>query len=588
MMFSSGAPVLRRDYAGAFYERLEVSDSSLNLERLNNGAPLLDSHRDGSLSDVIGKVERAWIEGSEAMAEVRFANTEAGNLAMQLVKDGIVNSVSVGYRIDEMRDDTKDGENVRTYTATKWTPFELSAVSLPAEIGAGFRNENVNETYEVEITTPETIATTNVAENETRMNKTESETAILAERKRASEIRTAVRTARLDDSFADEMIDQGVSADAARASVLQKMSEQPMIQAHNTDVRSFSVGSSNFEKRRDAMVEAIAHRADKTMPLSNDARQFAGLSLLGMVERHVGRQLGESEASLAKRAMSTSDFPLLLSNAGEKILQARYKVSPRSYKTWCGADSLRNYKPTKSLRSGDLSSLVEREEGAEFTYGSMGEEQELVQLKDYGKMFAFTSQAIVNDDLRALQMVMAESAATASRLENRKANLALSSNPTMADGVALFHATHGNLMTAAAINETSLAEGFKLMRKQRSVNAEELLNLRPATLIVGPDKEVEARRMVTSISAVSSSTVNPFGNAGLELCVDAELTGSQWYLAANPNEIGTVTMFTLDGNSMPSIQNRVNWNTNSLELKIEHTIAAAAVDWRGIVKNAGA
>ena len=44
---------------GEYQEELEVTDTALRMERLNNGAPFLNSHGQWDLDDVIGVVERA-------------------------------------------------------------------------------------------------------------------------------------------------------------------------------------------------------------------------------------------------------------------------------------------------------------------------------------------------------------------------------------------------------------------------------------------------------------------------------------------------------------------------------------------------
>ena len=58
--------MLRRGAGGSYYEELRLGDA-VNMERLNSGAPLLNSHRAGSLSDIVGVVDRAWIDEKEGV-----------------------------------------------------------------------------------------------------------------------------------------------------------------------------------------------------------------------------------------------------------------------------------------------------------------------------------------------------------------------------------------------------------------------------------------------------------------------------------------------------------------------------------------
>jgi hypothetical protein len=50
-------------FDGPYFEELEVSDRAVDLSRMNNGAAVLNAHGTWDVNDVIGVVERAWIDG---------------------------------------------------------------------------------------------------------------------------------------------------------------------------------------------------------------------------------------------------------------------------------------------------------------------------------------------------------------------------------------------------------------------------------------------------------------------------------------------------------------------------------------------
>lgn len=126
--FSSESPVAR--WFGS--EILSHDKGAVNLERMNSGrANLLVNHDPG---DWVGVIESARIDGDKVgRAVVRFGNSTRANEIFRDVKDGILTSVSVGYSIDEMKltKQNKNGED--EYTATRWTPFESSLVTIPAD-----------------------------------------------------------------------------------------------------------------------------------------------------------------------------------------------------------------------------------------------------------------------------------------------------------------------------------------------------------------------------------------------------------------------------------------------------------------------
>lgn len=570
--FSTGAKGLRRGWDGDFYEELSMEAGHVDMSRLQAGAPLLASHDSQNLNAVIGVVEKAWLEGNAGKAVVRFSSDPEAEKIYQKVKERVLRNVSIGYQVRKYEDVSKKGDSIPTYRAVDYSIHEISIVPIGFDAAAQIRNQSSETHTEVEI----------INEGITMSTKTTTE--IKAEEKqRMNEIRTAVRSAKLEETYADELCNQDITADQARKMVFEKMATAPQV----SNTVSVEVGNGSQQKMQDGLTDAIATRLDKTFKSSSDTRAFDGKSLVRNIEQYLGRQLGETDAGLAKRAMSSSDFPLILANAANKAAQNRYILAPKSFSQWTSSETLRDYKEASRLRAGDFPELLERPEGGEILHGSFGEEKEVVQLKDYSRMVAFTSQSVVNDDLKLLAQVANEGGLSAARKENKLCYDALkSTTQIMADGAVLYHASHGNLGTAGVISETTVAEAYKLMRKQRSVDGSDPLSTVPRFLITGPDIEIAAMKFLATVNASQTSNVNVFSGK-MELIVDAQITGNQYFFAADPSQIPTVTIFRLEGQEMPSILSRVHFETSSLQLKVEHVCSARAMDWRGLVKNAG-
>lgn len=128
---------------GSFTEELEVSNKAVNMERLNAGsAPFLAMHNAFELEAVLGVVEKAWIdeEKSEGRAIIRFGkDDEKIDKVWNLVAQGIIRNISVGYTVEEYEVYEEIGEKI--FRAVKWTPLELSAVTVPADAKATVRAE---------------------------------------------------------------------------------------------------------------------------------------------------------------------------------------------------------------------------------------------------------------------------------------------------------------------------------------------------------------------------------------------------------------------------------------------------------------
>lgn len=144
VVMSTGAPVIRRDWLeGDYIEELEISPKAIRMDRLNNAAPLLDSHDiSGGVGAILGSVVpgSARIERGALWGRVRFSSSDRGERAFRDVKDGILRSVSVGYITHKYA--TDDTTSPPTRRATDWEVYELSAVAIPADATAGFRSLN--------------------------------------------------------------------------------------------------------------------------------------------------------------------------------------------------------------------------------------------------------------------------------------------------------------------------------------------------------------------------------------------------------------------------------------------------------------
>ena len=125
-------------------EILDHGPEAADLSRLNSIGVLLYNH---NRDKVLGKVRRAWIENQRGMAEVEFDADEASEVIFQKVKSGTLKGVSIGYRIDALEEvrqgkTSADGRFTGPCdVARRWTPFEISVVSVPADATVGVGRE---------------------------------------------------------------------------------------------------------------------------------------------------------------------------------------------------------------------------------------------------------------------------------------------------------------------------------------------------------------------------------------------------------------------------------------------------------------
>lgn len=146
VIFTTGAPVPRVDYwTGQRYtEVLSLKPEHLRLERLDSGAPLLDSHSAYSVGDVLGAVVPGSVrlEKKQGICTLRFSKRDAVTPIWLDVVDGIIRFVSNGYRTYKYEEETPKGaDKIPIRTAIDWEPFEVSMVPMPADAGAKVRSD---------------------------------------------------------------------------------------------------------------------------------------------------------------------------------------------------------------------------------------------------------------------------------------------------------------------------------------------------------------------------------------------------------------------------------------------------------------
>ncbi|HIF6677107.1 TPA: phage major capsid protein [Serratia marcescens] len=169
LAFASEIPVQREIGDRVLNEILLCSPENVDLSRIQNKAAVLFNHCKDNL---IGVVESSSVDADKVCrASIRLSSTAQEYQTM--VEEGILTKVSVGYSILDYR---IEGDNL---LVTKWQPYEISLVSIPADdlkSGIGRSLEVEEETPAEEQIESETETSTDENQNETESESTETET----------------------------------------------------------------------------------------------------------------------------------------------------------------------------------------------------------------------------------------------------------------------------------------------------------------------------------------------------------------------------------------------------------------------------
>lgn len=605
LSFSSEAPYQR--WFGN--EILSHDAGAIDLTRLQEIGVLLFNH---NANMPIGQVVSVDLDEAnrKCKATVRFDTDEQAETIYQKVQSGTLKGVSVGYQVGVWEEVGANAMSTNgrftgpCSVAVKWTPYEISIVSVPADptVGVGRsadpqnndKGENRTMTTDGKQNAP---ATPPPAENQERGNvppitappaapdiNGAVERGIAAERARVNEIGSMCRSFNIDPQ---EYISGGKSVDEVRKIVLEKAMEK-------NQPTKVTVGAEDVEKFRSAAVDGMSMRAGITIEKpAEGATNFRGMSLMGLardcIERQTGKDMryADNDTLIREALAGTGAFPGILSNVANKSMAMAYQTAPTTFQLWTAKGSNTDFKDATRYRLSEADELEKMSETGEFKDAKITEASTKTSIATYGKSFGINRQAIINDDMGALNRIPALYGAAARRMINRLVYKILADNPTI-ENAALFHTNHKNL-GAGALSVDSLGKAKAAMAKQKNIGGKETLNIQPAYLIVPVDLETVAAQLISSVvdPSKNNATPNPFANK-LSVVSDPTLEDiAPWYLAAAPGVCPSIEVTYLNGVDQPTMESTVLFDTLGIKWRIYLDFGVNLIDFRGLYKSTG-
>lgn len=361
------------------------------------------------------------------------------------------------------------------------------------------------------------------------------------------------------------------------------------------------------DKKREAAVNALLVRAgvqvDPAVRASMGANPFRSHKLLDLARASLDRggikTEGKSQMEVVAAAFTqgTSDFPILLENTMHKALQAAYARAALTWNRFCATGSVGDFRAHNRYRTGSFGALDALNELGEFVNKSIPDgEKGTITATTKGNVINLSRQAVINDDLGAfvgLAAMLGHAAARTVEIDVY-ALLGLNSGlgPTMGDGLTLFHATHGNIGTAAAISMAAIDADRVLMASQFDVSGNDLLDLRPDVLLVPIGLGGTARTI--NEAQYDPDTANKLQRPNMvnglfrDIVDTPRLTGTRRYMFADREVAPVLEVAFLDGQQDPYLEVQDGFDVDGARYKVRLDYGVAAVDWRGAVTNAGA
>ncbi|MCE0742903.1 Mu-like prophage major head subunit gpT family protein [Acetobacter sicerae] len=551
------------------------------------GKPVLIEH-ENHVKSTVGKVVSAWRDGGSVAAKIQLLDTQAGNDVGKQLEAGLIKGVSIGYvgsLSDPHQIPTDPTDKLPNGRMNKGYPskvsktgrtmrnirvLEVSFTQNPADPGAIIRSNEMSETQ----TTQTTQADPSVVE---------------AERRTA--IRSVMRQAGLPPEWGDQQIDAGADIVAVRSAAFDALAQRaskPIVTVTNPGVSP--------EMTRSAITEALTCRMNGATP-SEQARPYMGQRLETIAAQRLEvagvRSAGMTPDEVFKRSgiggMATvSDFPALLSSAGNRVMMGAYTAASSPLKTQLArSTTLSDFRTGSKLKLSGLGKLAPVSEAGEIKAATRGEASESYALETFGRIFTMSRQALVNDDLGAFRDFSQAAGTAAAHTEADLLVNTLLSNPKLGeDGKVAFSTARGNQGVAAALSVAALSDARKDMRGFTALDGT-LINSQAKYLLVGPELETAAEQLLASIYASAVDGVNPFSGR-LTLLVEPRITDSRWYLFADPALVPVLEYAHLASAPGPQITQEDGFDVLGTRFRVYLDVGAGIIDWRGAYLNPGA
>jgi len=550
-VIATGAGVQRQDERGSYLEVLDIAGADLEALR---GASVLDGHNVfGGLEAVIGNVVDVWRENDQLVARMQLSGRPELEGLVRDIGAGVIASVSVGYEVSEWGDGETGGQ--RTRTARKWRPREVSFVPVPADPAARTRSHPPSPSP---------------ANNRAAVNR---------------QIRTLAARAGIVSTVIDDLIDREASLDDARNVLFDNLLSRgaaairPAPPVTTDDPAAFVRAAG----------EGLYCRVAPNHAPSGPARQYLSMPVAELARECLRRSgqpaTGWQADSLITRALhTTSDFPAILADTVGRTLRDAYQAAPSGIRQLGRQVTAPDFRTRMRLMLDSTGFTLEKvREHGEFTNYTLAEGFASYKLDTFGRIFAVSRQALINDDLGAFTDLTRRLGQAAAAFEVQFLVDLVEANegagPRLSDGRTVFHQDHRNLGEGGAPSEDTLSAARLAMRSQVGLQGG-LISVTPRFVLVPSTLETSVEKLLSQIQAARTADVNPF--TSLTAIVEPRLRSpTRWYVVAAPAEIDTLEYAYLAGQPGPQIDSQPGFRIDGLEMRVRLDYGSGFVDYRG-------
>jgi len=320
------------------------------------------------------------------------------------------------------------------------------------------------------------------------------------------------------------------------------------------------------------------------------AKQF--LTLGGSEER------GLPDLAAGGSVNYSGDHPALVDIIANKVLWQPFPIADYKFEQWCGKISdVSNFDPHHFVETsifGEMAEFTETDNVTpELKFNS--EFKVWYEASRLRNKVGLSVEMIIGDKVGGFMRQLSSLANLPRKTMNRSALTVLNQNPVMADSNALFSAAHGNIIASGAAPNSTQASAMRKLHRLMVGYAADEMDTPPSRSLHPAEHEEAALQAFTSSHfdpkvANTDATINTV-RGEITPIIDARLDAYStkfWYTFVNPQASPVIAYFYMNGYQNSGV--RETWydpESTRRYYALEARQGTAAVDWRGMVRNAG-
>ncbi|MBK6402094.1 MAG: hypothetical protein IPP18_10730 [Rhodocyclaceae bacterium] len=308
-------------------------------------------------------------------------------------------------------------------------------------------------------------------------------------------------------------------------------------------------------------------------------------------DRHVTGQyaqcdqarLRESAGASFREALDSTSWADALGNSITRRMQQIYVGEPdlQAWRKVATVGRVNDFRSQERFRVGGYGNLPAVAEGGAYAaLTSPGDDKATYAATKRGGLETVTREMILNDDVNAIRRIPAELALAAGNTLYEFVFDFFRTNPTVWDAVALYHASHANLFTAA-LDATQFAAHRLAMVKQARAGSAKRMGVSPATVLIPFELQETAYNLFVrnqNLDKTFVQTINP------EVIVVSYWTdANDWVTVADPMKLPVLEISFMNGQETPElfVQDMPNvgsmFSNDKLTYKIRHEYGGAVL-----------